>query len=69
MTVEFTPEIAQEVNFNLICKVKKKTVPLAVNIKAEGFDVDCKLICEDSQGKKVNLFSSGMNLINLKEVN
>lgn len=68
MTVEFVPENAQEVNFNLVCKVKKKTTPLMVNIKAEGFKVASNLVCEDSQGSKVNLQSSGVNLINLGEV-
>ena len=66
--MEFTPENAQEVNFNLICKVKKKTAPLLVNIKAEGFRVASKLVCEDSQGGKVDLASTGVNLINLGEV-
>ena len=66
--MEFTPENAQEVNFNLICKVKKKTTPLMVNIKAEGFKVASKLTCEDSQGNEIDLASSGANLINLGEV-
>ena len=68
VTVEYIPESAQEVNFNLICKVKKKTTPLAVNIKAEGFHVASKLVCEDSLGNKVDLASSGVNLINFGEV-
>eukprot|EP00794_Sanderia_malayensis_P018879 gene18879-20779_t len=68
ISVHFCPEIEQEVNFNLVCRVKKKTTPLTVNIKAEGFSIASKLTCEDSQGNKVALSENGMNLINLGEV-
>ncbi len=52
-------------NFNVLCNVKKKTSPLTLNIKAEGYAMNAQLICEDSQGNKVELTSKGTNRINL----
>lgn len=52
----------------MICRVKKKTTLLIVNVKAEGFSIAALLVCEDSQGNKVNLLPTGVNLINLGEV-
>ncbi len=68
MSVHFCPETEQEVNFNLVCRVKKKTTPLTVNVKAEGFSILSKLVCEDSQGNKINLSENGVNVINLGDV-
>ena len=52
----------------MICRVKKKTTLLVVNVKAEGFSIAAMLVCEDSQGNKVDLFPTGFNLINFGEV-
>ena len=52
-------------NFNVLCHVKKKTSPLTLNVKAEGYAMNAQLICEDSQGNKVELTSKGTNRINL----
>ena len=45
--------------------MKKKTSPLTLNVKAEGYAMNAQLICEDSQGNKVELTSKGINRINL----
>ena len=68
IVLRFTPTAQKEVNFNVVCKVKKKTVPLTLNVKAEGFAMKVSLICEDSAGTKIELTSSGSNRIQFGEV-
>lgn len=63
--ISFTATEQKEVNFNVICHVKKKISPLTLNVKAEGYAMNAQLICEDSQGNKVELTSNGTNRINL----
>ena len=63
--ISFTATEQKEVNFNVLCHVKKKTSPLTLNVKAEGYAMNAQLICEDSQGNKVELTSKGTNRINL----
>ena len=63
--ISFTATEQNEVNFNVLCHVKKKTSPLTLNVKAEGYAMNAQLICEDSQGNKVELTSKGTNRINL----
>lgn len=63
--ISFTATEQKEVNFNVLCHVKKKTSPLTLNVKAEGYAMNAQLICEDSQGNKVELTSKGINRINL----
>ena len=63
--ISFTATEQKEVNFNVLCYVKKKTSPLTLNVKAEGYAMNAQLICEDSQGNKVELTSKGTNRINL----
>ena len=64
----FTPNTQGVVNFNVVCKVRKKTVPLTLNVKAEGFAMSVCLICEDSAGNKIELTSTGSNRIQFGEV-
>ena len=66
--VSFTATAQKEVNFNLLCFVKRKTSPLTLNVKAEGYVMNAQLICEDSLGNKVALTSRGTNRINLGQV-
>ena len=66
--ISFTATEQKEVNFNVICHVKKKISPLTLNVKAEGYAMNAQLICEDSQGNKVELTSNGTNRINLAMV-
>ncbi|XP_074644164.1 hydrocephalus-inducing protein homolog [Tubulanus polymorphus] len=64
----FTPTTDNEVNFNLICNVKRKTQHLSLNVKAEGYTMSSLLMCEDSQGNKIELDQYGFNEINFGEV-
>lgn len=66
--ITFTASAQKEVNFNVLCNVKKKTSPLTLNVKAEGYAMNAQLFCEDSQGNKVELTPKGTNRINLGEV-
>ena len=63
--ISFTATEQKEVNFNVVCHVKKKISPLTLNVKAEGYAMNAQLICEDSLGNKVELTSNGTNRINL----
>ena len=64
----FTPNSDKEVNFNLVCSVRRKTLPVCLNVKAEGYSMDCTLLCEDSVGNRVELTPHGLNQINFGEV-
>ncbi|XP_064641495.1 hydrocephalus-inducing protein-like isoform X2 [Lineus longissimus] len=64
----FIPRTDKEVNFNLICNVKRKTLPLTLNVKAEGYTMSCTVLCEDSQGSRVELSDSGLNEINYGQI-
>ena len=66
--VSFCPVSDKEVNFNVQCVMKKKTSPLTLNIKAEGYSMNCLVLCEDSSGNKVELASNSLNSINFGEV-
>lgn len=66
--ISFMASAQKEVNFNVLCHVKKKTTPLTLNVKAEGYAMVAQLVCEDSQGTKVELTAKGTNRINLGEV-
>lgn len=65
----FTPNSDKEVNFNLLCSVRRKTLPVTLNVKAEGYSMDCTLLCEDSVGNRVELTPHGLNQIKFGEVN
>ena len=41
---------------------------MTLNVKAEGYSMDCTLLCEDSTGNRVELTSDGLNQINFGEV-
>ena len=60
----FKPNSDKEVNFNLICNVRRKTLPVTLNVKAEGYSMDSTLLCEDSTGNRVDLTPNGLNQIN-----
>jgi len=64
----FKPNSDKEVNFNLICNVRRKTLPVTLNVKAEGYSMDSTLLCEDSTGNRVELTPNGLNQINFGEV-
>jgi len=64
VVVRFTPKWEKEVNFNVICNVKRKMLPLTLNVKAEGYSMNCLVLCEDATGNKVELSNSCRNQIN-----
>ena len=68
VSIRFTPTSEKEVNFNVICNIKKKTLPLTLNVKAEGYSMNCMVMCEDSNGVKQELNPHGINEINFGDV-
>ena len=68
VVVRFTPKWEKEVNFNVTCNVKRKMLPLTLNVKAEGYSMNCLVLCEDSAGNKVQLSNTCRNQINFGRV-
>ena len=64
----FCPASDKDVNFNVVCNIKRKSKPLTLNVKAEGYSMDSVLLCEDSNGTKVELFPASLNNINFGDV-
>ncbi|CAH7062215.1 Hydin [Phodopus roborovskii] len=64
----FTPKQEGDVNFNLICNVKKKAHPLTLNVKAEGYTMNAEVKCRDRTGSSILLMSNQVNTINFYEV-
>ena len=64
----FAPTSEKEVNFNLVCKIQRRVLPVTLNVKAEGYTMNCLLLCEDSAGNRVQLSSRGINQINFGDV-
>ena len=68
VTVRFTPAWEKEVNFNVVCMVKRKQIPLTLNVKAEGYTMNCLVTCEDPSGDKQEFSTSSRNFINFGRV-
>ncbi|XP_006746825.1 hydrocephalus-inducing protein homolog, partial [Leptonychotes weddellii] len=64
----FTPKQEGDVNFNLICNVKKKAHPLTLNVKAEGYTMNAEVKCKDRTGLITLLTPKETNIINFYEV-
>lgn len=64
----FTPKQEGDVNFNLICNVKKKAHPLTLNVKAEGYTMNAEVKCKDRTGLITLLTPKETNNINFYEV-
>ncbi|XP_008567942.1 PREDICTED: hydrocephalus-inducing protein homolog, partial [Galeopterus variegatus] len=64
----FTPKQEGDVNFNLICNVKKKVHPLTLNVKAEGYSMNAQVKCKDSTGCITVLTPNQTNIISFYEV-
>ncbi|KAM5262598.1 hydrocephalus-inducing protein homolog [Ctenodactylus gundi] len=64
----FTPKQEGDVNFNLICNVKRKVHPLTLNVKAEGFAVNAEIKCQHRTGSITVLTPNQTNIINFQEV-
>ena len=68
LRIYFTPNSEKEVNFNLVSSVKRKSTPLTLNVKAEGYSMNCLVLCEDSTGTKIEFRDNCINEINFGEV-
>ncbi|KAJ8785780.1 hypothetical protein J1605_006740 [Eschrichtius robustus] len=64
----FTPKQEGEVNFNLICNVKKKAHPLTLNVKAEGYSMNVEVKCKDKTGTITLLTPNQTTTVNFYEV-
>lgn len=66
--IYFTPTLEGEVNFNLICDVKKKSQPLYLNVKAIGHTMNVSVKCEESHGVVTELNPEHPKQIHFREV-
>uniref|UniRef100_A0A2K6KCF4 HYDIN axonemal central pair apparatus protein n=1 Tax=Rhinopithecus bieti TaxID=61621 RepID=A0A2K6KCF4_RHIBE len=64
----FTPKQEGDVNFNLICNVKKKVHPLTLNVKAEGYTMNAEIKCKDRTGSITLLTPNQTSIVNFYEV-
>ncbi|XP_004431871.1 PREDICTED: hydrocephalus-inducing protein homolog [Ceratotherium simum simum] len=64
----FTPKQEGDVNFNLICNVKKKAHPLTLNVKAEGYTMNAEVKCKDRTGSTTILTPNQTTTVNFYEV-
>ncbi|KAM6223795.1 hydrocephalus-inducing protein homolog [Rhynchocyon petersi] len=64
----FTPKREGDVNFNLICNVKRKAKPLTLNVKAEGYTMNVGIKCKDRTGSVTVFTPNQTNIINFYEV-
>ncbi|XP_054435188.1 hydrocephalus-inducing protein homolog [Pteronotus mesoamericanus] len=64
----FTPTQEGDVNFNLICNVKKKAHPLTLNVKAEGYTMNAEVKCKDRTGLVTLLAPNQTTIVNFYEV-
>ncbi|XP_074864560.1 hydrocephalus-inducing protein homolog isoform X2 [Carettochelys insculpta] len=68
VTILFKPTLEGEVNFNLICDVKRKTQPLSLNVKAIGCSMNVCVRCEENDGSFTELSLQESNSVIFKEV-
>ena len=55
LTATFRPEDESAVNYTVQCKVARKAVPLAVNVKGQGYAVRPRLVLQGGDGAGVPL--------------
>jgi hydrocephalus-inducing protein len=67
ITVEFTPRLEKNYNYNAVCLVKKKATRLALNIKGEGFDNHVSITMDDERGS-VQVLPGGATPVDFGEV-
>ena len=60
--------LEQEVNYNAVFKVSKKTLPLTLNVKAQGYSLNAFVMCEDSSGQRVEFSPERKAIIKFGEV-
>lgn len=62
--VVFTPSTEKLFNFNLTCNIKKKPLPIKINVKGEGYEIHESLQTELADGSMFNL-SAGADAQNM----
>ncbi|NWX91311.1 HYDIN protein, partial [Nothoprocta pentlandii] len=68
ITISFIPLLEGEVVFNLICDVKRKPLPLSLNIKATAYSTNVCVRFEDREGCVAELSAQEINIINFRKV-
>ena len=68
ISIYFTPKSEKEVNFNLQCKLQHKERPLKLNVKAEGYSMNCLVLREEIGGQKIELFPDQINEVSFGAV-
>lgn len=68
ITVRFKPVSEKEVNFKVLCKVKRKSDALKLTIKAVGYLMNCLAVCCGPSGHKFDLISNKVNYIDFGKV-
>ncbi|KAH0619415.1 hypothetical protein JD844_000028 [Phrynosoma platyrhinos] len=68
ITIYFMPTLEGEVNFNLICDVKKKSQPLCLNVKATGHTMSVSAKYEKSDGSVTVLDPDQTNPLQFHEM-
>ncbi|NXA41620.1 HYDIN protein, partial [Eudromia elegans] len=66
--ISFKPVAEGEVVFNLLCDVKRKPVPLSLNIKATAYNMNVCVRFEDREGCVAELSAQDVNIINFRKV-
>ncbi|XP_078720178.1 hydrocephalus-inducing protein homolog isoform X2 [Lampetra fluviatilis] len=66
--VSFKPSQEGPVNFNLQCRVKRKSHVLTLNVKAEGYSLGASLRAETPQGERSTLSATAVNHLALGQV-
>ncbi|XP_044289866.1 hydrocephalus-inducing protein homolog [Varanus komodoensis] len=68
ISISFMPTLEGEVNFNLICDVKKKSQPLCLNVKATGHAMNVSVKCKQRNGTLVELDPDQANQLPFHEM-
>ncbi|XP_067327017.1 hydrocephalus-inducing protein homolog [Anolis sagrei] len=68
ITIFFTPTLEGEVNFNLICDVKRKSQPLCLNVKATGHAMSVSVKHQRSDGSMMELDADQANPLPFHEM-
>ena len=68
LAVTFAPSSAAPVNFNIMCTIKKKPIPLSLNVKGEGYAVHDSLQLQQADGHLVDLSADTPNYLDFGQV-
>ncbi|XP_062997557.1 hydrocephalus-inducing protein homolog [Elgaria multicarinata webbii] len=68
ISISFMPTLEGEVNFNLICDVKRKIQPLFLNVKATGHTMNVSVKCEENDGLVTELDPDQLNQVHFHEM-